>query len=270
MSKRPALRTIGVRPLGQAERFLSRWTETCPWACTRRRSTSVHVPAARSRRGRGGVRGVRARELAETEPDSGGCTTRRSVASSAPSRSSREPRQPSPSAPGWRRSRRASSPRGPTRSTSSRCGRSTAARTRCSPPGCSAWTCRGRARAPSAARCIRRLRWCSWRHLRTRAGSSTSPRGHAAEGIPALVDNTRDVEPAEPARHGASLVVHSATKYPRPRHVVGGVVATSEAWRAAGRVRILTGALMHPSLHISRACCRLADARGRRRSAQER
>ena len=71
----------------------------------------------------------------------------------------------------------------------------------------------------------------------------------AAAGIPVLVDNTFATPVLQnPARHGASLVVHSATKYLGGHgDVVGGVVATSEAWaRRLRRVRILTGALMHP------------------------
>jgi methionine-gamma-lyase len=71
----------------------------------------------------------------------------------------------------------------------------------------------------------------------------------AAAGIAVLVDNTFATPVLQnPARHGASLIVHSATKYLGGHgDVVGGVVATSEAWaRRLRRVRILTGALMHP------------------------
>jgi methionine-gamma-lyase len=71
----------------------------------------------------------------------------------------------------------------------------------------------------------------------------------AAAGITVLVDNTFATPVLQnPARHGASLIVHSATKYLGGHgDVVGGVVATSEAWaRRLRRVRILTGALMHP------------------------
>ena len=71
----------------------------------------------------------------------------------------------------------------------------------------------------------------------------------AAEGTPVLVDNTFATPVLQnPTRQGASLVVHSATKYLGGHgDVVGGVVATSEAWaRRLRRVRILTGALMHP------------------------
>lgn len=71
----------------------------------------------------------------------------------------------------------------------------------------------------------------------------------AAPNVPVLVDNTFATPVLQhPARHGASLVVHSATKYLGGHgDVVGGVVATSEEWaRRLRRVRILTGAVMHP------------------------
>jgi methionine-gamma-lyase len=70
-----------------------------------------------------------------------------------------------------------------------------------------------------------------------------------AAGVPVLVDNTFATPVLQqPARHGAALVVHSATKYLGGHgDVVGGVVAASHAWaRRLRRVRILTGALMHP------------------------
>jgi methionine-gamma-lyase len=71
----------------------------------------------------------------------------------------------------------------------------------------------------------------------------------AAGDVPVLVDNTFATPVLQtPVRHGAALVVHSATKYLGGHgDVVGGVVATSDAWaRRLRRVRILTGALMHP------------------------
>jgi methionine-gamma-lyase len=71
----------------------------------------------------------------------------------------------------------------------------------------------------------------------------------ATADVPVLVDNTFATPVLQnPARLGATLVVHSATKYLGGHgDVVGGVVATSEAWaRRLRRVRILTGALMHP------------------------
>ena len=71
----------------------------------------------------------------------------------------------------------------------------------------------------------------------------------AARGVPVLVDNTFATPVLQnPAQHGASLVLHSATKYLGGHgDVVGGVVATSHEWaRRLRRVRILTGAVMHP------------------------
>jgi methionine-gamma-lyase len=71
----------------------------------------------------------------------------------------------------------------------------------------------------------------------------------AAGTVPVLVDNTFATPVLQsPGRHGAALVVHSATKYlGGSGDVVGGVVAASEEWaRRLRRVRILTGALMHP------------------------
>jgi cystathionine beta-lyase/cystathionine gamma-synthase len=71
----------------------------------------------------------------------------------------------------------------------------------------------------------------------------------AAGDVPVVVDNTFATPVLQnPGRHGAALVVHSATKYlGGAGDVVGGVVATSEAWaRRLRRVRIVTGALMHP------------------------
>jgi cystathionine beta-lyase/cystathionine gamma-synthase len=71
----------------------------------------------------------------------------------------------------------------------------------------------------------------------------------AAGRVPVVVDNTFATPVLQnPGEYGAMLVVHSATKYLGGHgDVVGGVVATSEAWaRRLRRVRILTGALMHP------------------------
>lgn len=53
-----------------------------------------------------------------------------------------------------------------------------------------------------------------------------------ADGVPVLVDNTF-ASPAlqRPAEHGATLVLHSATKYIGGHgDVMGGVVATNEEW----------------------------------------
>lgn len=71
----------------------------------------------------------------------------------------------------------------------------------------------------------------------------------AADGVPVLVDNTFATPILQnPARHGAALTLHSATKFLGGHgDVVAGAVACDDAW--AGRlrqVRILTGALLHP------------------------
>lgn len=52
----------------------------------------------------------------------------------------------------------------------------------------------------------------------------------------------------QPVRHGAALVVHSATKFLGGHgDVVGGVVATGPAWaERLRRVRAATGGLLHP------------------------
>jgi methionine-gamma-lyase len=72
----------------------------------------------------------------------------------------------------------------------------------------------------------------------------------AAGGVPVLVDNTFATPVLQnPATHGATLVLHSATKYLGGHgDVVGGVVATTEEWaHRLRRIRILTGALLHPT-----------------------
>lgn len=71
----------------------------------------------------------------------------------------------------------------------------------------------------------------------------------AAAGVPVLVDNTFATPVLQrPVAHGATLVLHSATKYLGGHgDVIGGVVATSLEWaRRLRRIRILTGAVMHP------------------------
>jgi len=71
----------------------------------------------------------------------------------------------------------------------------------------------------------------------------------AARGVPVLVDNTFATPVLQnPARFGASLVLHSATKFLGGHgDVMGGVVACDDEWAARLRqVRILTGGLMHP------------------------
>lgn len=71
----------------------------------------------------------------------------------------------------------------------------------------------------------------------------------SAAGVPVLVDNTFATPILQnPARHGAALTLHSATKFLGGHgDVVAGAVACDAGW--AGRlrqVRILTGALLHP------------------------
>jgi len=70
-----------------------------------------------------------------------------------------------------------------------------------------------------------------------------------AAGVPVLVDNTFATPVLQqPARHGAALVLHSATKFLGGHgDVVGGVVACDESWAASLRqVRALTGGVLHP------------------------
>jgi len=70
-----------------------------------------------------------------------------------------------------------------------------------------------------------------------------------ASGVPVLVDNTFSTPVLQrPAEHGATLVLHSATKYLGGHgDVVGGVVATDKEWaRRLRSVRALTGGILHP------------------------
>ena len=71
----------------------------------------------------------------------------------------------------------------------------------------------------------------------------------AAGGVPVLVDNTFATPVLQnPVRHGATYVLHSATKFLGGHgDVVAGVVATTER-EAAGlrRVRTVTGGILHP------------------------
>jgi methionine-gamma-lyase len=70
-----------------------------------------------------------------------------------------------------------------------------------------------------------------------------------AQGVPVMVDNTFATPILQqPARHGVALVLHSATKFLGGHgDVVGGVIATDAKWAAAlRRVRVATGALLHP------------------------
>ncbi len=70
-----------------------------------------------------------------------------------------------------------------------------------------------------------------------------------ADGVPVLVDSTFATPVLQnPAEFGATLVLHSASKYIGGHgDVIGGVVATTEEWAAELRqIRIATGGLMHP------------------------
>ncbi|MFF2274052.1 trans-sulfuration enzyme family protein [Agromyces sp. NPDC058136] len=71
----------------------------------------------------------------------------------------------------------------------------------------------------------------------------------AAGDVPVLVDNTFATPVLQrPAEHGATLVLHSATKYLGGHgDVMGGVVAADRDWvERLRRVRALTGGLLHP------------------------
>jgi cystathionine beta-lyase/cystathionine gamma-synthase len=70
-----------------------------------------------------------------------------------------------------------------------------------------------------------------------------------AAGVPLLVDSTFMTPVLQrPLELGAAIVMHSATKFLGGHgDVIAGVVATTEAWAARIRkVRIATGALLHP------------------------
>ncbi len=70
-----------------------------------------------------------------------------------------------------------------------------------------------------------------------------------AGSVPVLVDNTFATPVLQrPIEHGATLVLHSATKYIGGHgDVMGGVIATDAEWtRRLRSVRALTGGLLHP------------------------
>ncbi|HEX7535810.1 MAG TPA: aminotransferase class I/II-fold pyridoxal phosphate-dependent enzyme [Dermatophilaceae bacterium] len=70
-----------------------------------------------------------------------------------------------------------------------------------------------------------------------------------AGDVPVLVDNTFATPVLQqPMRHGAALVLHSATKFIGGHgDVMAGVVATGPEWAGAlRRVRAVTGAVLHP------------------------
>ncbi|WP_136706986.1 aminotransferase class I/II-fold pyridoxal phosphate-dependent enzyme [Agromyces sp. H66] len=71
----------------------------------------------------------------------------------------------------------------------------------------------------------------------------------AAGDVPLLVDNTFATPVLQrPVQHGATLVLHSATKYLGGHgDVMGGIVAGDREWvERLRRVRALTGGLLHP------------------------
>ena len=70
-----------------------------------------------------------------------------------------------------------------------------------------------------------------------------------ARGVPVLVDSTFATPVLQrPAELGATLVLHSATKFLGGHgDAIAGVVATDSTWaRELRHVRVLTGALLHP------------------------
>ncbi len=70
-----------------------------------------------------------------------------------------------------------------------------------------------------------------------------------ARGVPVAVDSTFMTPVLQrPLEHGATFVVHSATKFLGGHgDVLGGIVACDERWAARlRRVRIATGATLHP------------------------
>ena len=70
-----------------------------------------------------------------------------------------------------------------------------------------------------------------------------------ASGVPVLVDSTFATPVLQnPLKHGAALVLHSATKFIGGHgDVLAGVVATSTQWATELRkVRVITGSVLHP------------------------
>ncbi|HEX5580371.1 MAG TPA: aminotransferase class I/II-fold pyridoxal phosphate-dependent enzyme [Gemmatimonadaceae bacterium] len=72
----------------------------------------------------------------------------------------------------------------------------------------------------------------------------------AARGVPVMVDSTFATPVLQrPLEHGATLVMHSATKFLGGHgDVIAGVIATrDESWaRRLRQVRVVTGAILHP------------------------
>ncbi|MEO6867962.1 MAG: aminotransferase class I/II-fold pyridoxal phosphate-dependent enzyme, partial [Gaiellales bacterium] len=84
----------------------------------------------------------------------------------------------------------------------------------------------------------------------------------AAGDVPVLVDNTFATPVLQrPLEHGASIVVHSATKFIGGHgDAMGGIVVCDEAFAARVRgVRIATGAVLHPmaAWHLHRGIATL-------------
>jgi methionine-gamma-lyase len=99
-----------------------------------------------------------------------------------------------------------------------------------------------------AARWTAEPTMCSSRRPSPLVSCWTSPPSRPGP-VPVLVDNTFASPVLQPPiRHGATLVMHSATKYLGGRGVVmGGVIAGPEDWLERLRqVRALTGGLLHP------------------------
>lgn len=72
---------------------------------------------------------------------------------------------------------------------------------------------------------------------------------HQANGVPVVVDSTFATPILQrPLEEGATYVIHSATKFLSGHSdVIAGVVATSEQFAAElRRIRIVTGAVLHP------------------------
>jgi cystathionine beta-lyase/cystathionine gamma-synthase len=70
-----------------------------------------------------------------------------------------------------------------------------------------------------------------------------------AGDVPVVVDSTFMTPVLQrPLEHGAAMVLHSATKFLGGHgDVIAGIVATSEEWATRlRRVRVATGALLHP------------------------
>ena len=70
-----------------------------------------------------------------------------------------------------------------------------------------------------------------------------------AQGVPVLVDSTFMTPVLQrPVEHGATLVLHSGTKFLGGHgDVIAGVICGPEDWaRPLRQVRVLTGALLHP------------------------